>query len=161
MKYFTLGLLLLWSASSFAAVEFSVQKDAFVIHGTSLSCMAYRDGSTAPDIQSPYVDIPQIRIANINPNPYLPIMLTLKFTSSVGSNECIYFDHKLDAIGIPSKMRANEILDLGCPMKCGGLKIGPKEAATATLELLGYLEDEQGMLTPVKLEKHLQIINPR
>ncbi|XGC81016.1 hypothetical protein ACES2L_00790 [Bdellovibrio bacteriovorus] len=161
MKFFILGLLILGSAKSLAAVEFTVQKDAFVIHGTSLSCMAYRDGTTTPDIQSPYVDIPQIRIANITPSPFLPIMLTLKFTSSAGSNECIYFDHKLDAIGIPSKMSANEILDLGCPMKCGGLKIGSKEAVTATLELLGYLEDAQGMLNPVKIDKHLQIINPR
>ncbi|UOF00247.1 hypothetical protein [Bdellovibrio reynosensis] len=161
MKLFTLGLLLLWSSTSFAAVEFASQKDAFVIHGNSLSCMAFEDGSTVPDILSPYVDIPQIRISNLTATPYLPIMLTLKFSSSLGANECVYHDYKLAALGIPSKMKPNEILDLGCTMKCGGLKIGSKESVTATLELLGFTEDANGMLTPVRLEKYIQIINAR
>ncbi|WII72797.1 hypothetical protein QJS83_02805 [Bdellovibrio sp. 22V] len=161
MKSLMTFLLVVAPAMAFSQnVDFRVQKEAYVIHGTSTSCMAYRDGSHRKDIAAPYIDIPDMTIANRSGSPFIPGLLSLRFTSSVGSYECTYVDYELESLGLPLKMKNNEILDLGCPMKCGGLRIGNREIVEATVELLGYVDAPEGVL-PVKLQKKMKIIETR
>lgn len=156
----TFGVLVfLFALSSQATVEMTVQKEAFVIHSTSISCMAYQDGSLRRDIASPYIDIPQIRIANHSGEFFAPAMIQVTFKSSVRSYTCTYSDYQLDAIGIPVRMGNHEILDLTCPIKCGGLPMGSPEKVTATVELIGYTESGNGHMTPIKIQKKMDIIN--
>ncbi|AFY02792.1 hypothetical protein [Bdellovibrio bacteriovorus] len=160
MKKAASALVFLFAMTTQAAVEMTVQKEAFVIHSTSISCMAYQDGSNRRDIASPYIDIPQIRIANRSGEFFAPAMIQVTFKSSIRSYTCTYSDYQLDAIGIPVRMTNNEILDLTCPIKCGGLPIGSPEKVTATVELIGYTESGNGHMTPVKIQKKMDIINP-
>ncbi|MFV8257613.1 hypothetical protein ACNQKP_07400 [Bdellovibrio bacteriovorus] len=160
MRLTVSALVLLFAMTTQAFVEMTVQKEAFVIHSNSISCMAYQDGSNRRDIASPYIDIPQIRIANRSGEFFAPAMIQVTFKSSVRSYTCTYSDYQLDAIGIPVRMTNNEILDLTCPIKCGGLPIGSPEKVTATVELIGYTESGNGHMTPVKIQKKMDIINP-
>ncbi|ASD62685.1 hypothetical protein [Bdellovibrio bacteriovorus] len=160
MRSMVSALVFLLAMTAQAAVEMTVQKEAFVIHSTSISCMAYQDGSNRRDIASPYIDIPQIRIANRSGEFFAPAMIQVTFKSSIRSYTCTYSDYQLDAIGIPVRMTNNEILDLTCPIKCGGLPIGSPEKVTATVELIGYTESGNGHMTPVKIQKKMDIINP-
>ncbi|AHZ83572.1 hypothetical protein Bb109J_c2962 [Bdellovibrio bacteriovorus] len=159
MRLTVSALVLLFAVTTQASVEMTVQKEAFVIHSTSISCMSYQDGSNRRDIASPYIDIPQIRIANRSGEFFAPAMIQVTFKSSVRSYTCTYSDYQLDAIGIPVRMTNNEILDLTCPMKCGGLPIGSPEKVTATVELIGHTESGNGHLTPIKIQKKMDIIN--
>ncbi|MFV8249165.1 hypothetical protein [Bdellovibrio bacteriovorus] len=160
MRSMVSALVFLLAMTAQAAVEMTVQKEAFVIHSTSISCMAYQDGSNRRDIASPYIDIPQIRIANRSGEFFAPAMIQVTFKSSIRSYTCTYSDYQLDAIGIPVRMTNNEILDLTCPIKCGGLPIGSPEKVTATVELIGYTESGNGHMTPIKIQKKMDIINP-
>ncbi|WP_374033939.1 hypothetical protein ACES2I_15110 [Bdellovibrio bacteriovorus] len=160
MRSMVSALVFLLAMTAQAAVEMTVQKEAFVIHSTSISCMAYQDGSNRRDIASPYIDIPQIRIANRSGEFFAPAMIQVTFKSSIRSYTCTYSDYQLDAIGIPVRMTNNEILDLTCPIKCGGLPIGSPEKVTASVELIGYTESGNGHMTPVKIQKKMDIINP-
>ncbi|UXR64442.1 hypothetical protein EZJ49_15340 [Bdellovibrio bacteriovorus] len=159
MKAMMSLLVILLAAGAQAQVEMTVQKEAFVIHSTSISCMSYQDGTSERDIPSPYINIPQIRIANRSGEFFAPAMLQLTFKSSIASYTCTYSDYYLDAIGIPVRMADNEILDLSCPMKCGGLPMATPEKVTATVELMGYTESGTGHITPVKIKKQMDIIN--
>lgn len=160
MKTAISAFVFLFVVNAGAAVEMTVQKEAFVIHANSISCMSYQDGSNKQDVAGPYIDIPQIRIANNTDEVFSPALIEVRFKSSMGSYTCTYADYWLDAIGIPVKMGSREMLDLSCPMKCGGLVIGRPEKVTATVELLGYTEDGNGSLKPVKIHKKMDILNP-
>lgn len=155
-----MNLLLVWfSTLSFAQVSLNVQKDTYVIKATSMSCLGYQRNSKADDVASPYFDIYDMRIANRTTTDFIPAALVLHFTSGKGKNQCDYFGDSLQALGFPEKMTANEILDIGCPMKCGGLNIG-HESIQGTIELFGYSENPDGTTTPVRIQKNIQIINP-
>ncbi|WP_374027545.1 hypothetical protein ACES2J_14855 [Bdellovibrio bacteriovorus] len=85
MRLTVSALVLLFAVTTQASVEMTVQKEAFVIHSTSISCMSYQDGSNRRDIASPYIDIPQIRIANRSGEFFAPAMIQVTFKSSVRS----------------------------------------------------------------------------
>ena len=162
MKSMIVVLIFLFTAGVVQAqVEMTVQKEAFAIHSTTISCMSYQDGSNERDVPSPYINIPQIRIANHSGEFFAPAMLQLTFRSSISSYTCTYSDYYLDAIGIPVRMADNEILELTCPMKCGGLPLATPEKVTATIELMGYTESGTGHITPVKIKKQMDVINTK